>query len=201
MTIRYSLSLALVLAATMAVGVEPAPRNTPKKPALDVGKYRVEAPTKYLVKRTAPDAKFKSSDVRAEARAEVEAKVRPLANKQRPKGPFPVSKSLIEAPAKAIVKSSARASVLEKSDKASKRAGVAAVDQPKRVVELPTKRIVQVASPASAKPQAVESDNPRVSPGKVRWAGDYAEALAASKKSGKPVLLFQLLGQLDHKFT
>jgi hypothetical protein len=129
MTIRYSLSLAIVLTATTAVGTEPVQRNTPKKPALDVGKFRVEAPTKDLVKRTAPR------------------------------------------------------------------------DRTKRVVELPTKRIVQVASPASARPQANKSDNPRVSPGKVRWAGDYAAALAASKKSGKPVLLFQLLGQLDHKFT
>ena len=125
MTIRYSLSAALVLAATMAVGAEPAP----KKIALDVGKYRVEAPTKDLVKRTVP------------------------------------------------------------------------LDRTKRVVELPTKRIVQGASPAPAKPQAAKFSNPRVSPGKVRWAGDYAEALAASKRSGKPVLLFQLLGKLDHKFT
>ena len=124
MTIRYSLSVALVLAATSAVGAEPK-----RARLLDVSKGRVEAPAKDLVKRTA------------------------------------------------------------------------IVDQPKRIVELPTKRIVKAADLGTANPQAVTPDNPRVSPGKVRWRKDYAEALAVSKKSGRPVLLFQLLGELDHKFT
>ena len=40
-----------------------------------------------------------------------------------------------------------------------------------------------------------------VAPGKVSWHADYDAALAASKKSGKPVLLFQLLGDLDQRFS
>ena len=104
--------------------------------------------------------------------------------KKTPKAPpFDVSKIRVEEPAKDVVKRTA------------------IVDQPKRIVELPTKRIVKAADLGTANPQAVTPDNPRVSPGKVRWRKDYAEALAVSKKSGRPVLLFQLLGELDHKFT
>jgi hypothetical protein len=31
----------------------------------------------------------------------------------------------------------------------------------------------------------------------VNWHASYDQALAAAKQSGKPVLLFQLLGDLD----
>ena len=44
-------------------------------------------------------------------------------------------------------------------------------------------------------------DNPKVEPGKVEWHADFDEAKAAAEKSGKPVLLFQLMGQLDQRFT
>ncbi|NIP86780.1 MAG: hypothetical protein GTO03_14950 [Planctomycetales bacterium] len=39
-----------------------------------------------------------------------------------------------------------------------------------------------------------------VPPGKVVWHPDFASACAASRKSGKPVLYFQLLGNLDDRF-
>ena len=42
--------------------------------------------------------------------------------------------------------------------------------------------------------------NPKVAPGKVTWHKDFAAACEASKKSGKPVLLFQMMGKLDDKF-
>jgi hypothetical protein len=45
-----------------------------------------------------------------------------------------------------------------------------------------------------------EAANPKVAPGKVTWHPSFAAACEASKKSGKPVLLFQLLGKLDHQF-
>jgi len=44
-------------------------------------------------------------------------------------------------------------------------------------------------------------DNPHVEPGKVHWHDDFAAACTAAKKSGKPVMLFHLMGQLDQKFT
>jgi hypothetical protein len=44
--------------------------------------------------------------------------------------------------------------------------------------------------------------NPRVEPGKVHWHPSFQAACAASlqKYSGKPVLLFQMLGKLDEQF-
>jgi len=42
--------------------------------------------------------------------------------------------------------------------------------------------------------------NPTVAPGKIRWHSTFAEACQASVKSGKPVLLFQMLGKLDQEF-
>lgn len=56
---------------------------------------------------------------------------------------------------------------------------------------------------ASESPRAV-GDGPdviSVKPGLVSWHKDYATAQAASQVSGKPILLFQLLGKLDEHFT
>jgi hypothetical protein len=43
-------------------------------------------------------------------------------------------------------------------------------------------------------------DNPKVQPGLVSWHPTMAEACAASRRTGKPVLLFQLMGHLDERF-
>lgn len=47
---------------------------------------------------------------------------------------------------------------------------------------------------------ATGSSNPAVAPGKVKWHSDFDTACQAAKKSGKPVLLFQMLGRLDQEF-
>ena len=64
-----------------------------------------------------------------------------------------------------------------------------------------------VASPSLSGPQSTSpapantvSDPERVEPGLVRWHADFAAARAAATRSGKPVLLFQLLGRLDEEF-
>lgn len=44
------------------------------------------------------------------------------------------------------------------------------------------------------------SANPIVEPGKVHWHKTTEAALAAAKVSNKPVLVFQMMGQLDHQF-
>jgi hypothetical protein len=54
------------------------------------------------------------------------------------------------------------------------------------------------AQPATA--AADTATNRRVQPGLVTWHETHAAALAAAKKSGKPVLHFQLLGRLDEEF-
>lgn len=58
--------------------------------------------------------------------------------------------------------------------------------------------VVNLAAGSSSR--AATSANPKVEPGKVHWHKDFAEACAASKKSGKPVLLFQMMGKLDDQF-
>jgi len=40
----------------------------------------------------------------------------------------------------------------------------------------------------------------RVQPGDVAWHADLEAAQAAAAESGRPILLFQLLGKLDEEF-
>jgi hypothetical protein len=42
--------------------------------------------------------------------------------------------------------------------------------------------------------------NTKVKPGDVVWHESFATACEASKQSGRPVLLFQLMGKLDDQF-
>jgi hypothetical protein len=58
------------------------------------------------------------------------------------------------------------------------------------------------AEPARPEPQAVPiaKENPTVKPGLVNWHPTFADARAAAEKSGKPVLLFHMMGQLDKQF-
>jgi hypothetical protein len=42
--------------------------------------------------------------------------------------------------------------------------------------------------------------NPKVEPGKVIWHPDFDTACKAAATSGKPVLLFQMMGKLDDQF-
>jgi hypothetical protein len=65
----------------------------------------------------------------------------------------------------------------------------------KEVIEKPTEAVVAKASSSAA-----DTDNPKVEPGKVRWHATFADACAAAEKSHKPVLLFQLMGNLDERF-
>lgn len=66
-------------------------------------------------------------------------------------------------------------------------------DETKRKIERPAQAVAARTAPAA-------EDNPRVAPGKVNWHASFEAACEASKKSGKPVLLFQLLGHLDKQF-
>jgi hypothetical protein len=68
-------------------------------------------------------------------------------------------------------------------------------DMGKGRIELPIELLVKekTAPPAVA-------ENPKVEPGKVKWHATFAAACAASQKSRKPVLLFQMMGKLDDQF-
>lgn len=82
---------------------------------------------------------------------------------------------------------------------------------PKGTIEPPLENLLHTSGPASwAKPDIparpvnasmVEiAPTDRVKPGLVAWQPDYAVACRASAKSGKPVLLFQMMGKLDNEF-
>jgi hypothetical protein len=70
-------------------------------------------------------------------------------------------------------------------------------DRGKRVVELPTKRVVAEATQPAP---PVEGDNTRVAPGKVKWHADLETARKAASQSGKPLFIFYMLGKLDENF-
>ncbi len=60
------------------------------------------------------------------------------------------------------------------------------------------------AVPVDAEPRvataAATEENPTVAPGLVKWHATFADAQSAAHKSGKPVLLFHMMGQLDKQF-
>jgi hypothetical protein len=65
---------------------------------------------------------------------------------------------------------------------------------------MPMQRILAKQTNPAAAIGAAEFVNPKVEPGKVRWHKDFATACREAKKSGKPVLLFQMMGKLDDQF-
>ena len=81
---------------------------------------------------------------------------------------------------------------------AQQKGGAKVADPRKRKIELATEALV--ARSAAAPARAAALDNPKVAPGKVTWHADLAAACAAARKSGKPVLLFQMMGRLDQQF-
>ena len=108
------------------------------------------------------------------------------------------SKRVIEVPVEAIVE---KAAVIDEL-----LAGPEILDLSKFTLERPVKGMLAGSEKQKLALPAVpvvekESANPRVEPGKVSWHVDFSAATVASKQSGKPVLHFQLLGQLDQRFT
>jgi hypothetical protein len=58
----------------------------------------------------------------------------------------------------------------------------------------------RTSPPGLAPPTTDGFVNPKVEPGKVKWHPDFDTACTAAAKSGKPVLLFQMMGKLDDQF-
>jgi hypothetical protein len=79
-------------------------------------------------------------------------------------------------------------------------AGLATADITKTVrIEKPASTIL-AHNTAGVTATGKEFVNPRVQPGRVRWHPSLESACEAAKKSGKPVLLFQMMGKLDDQF-
>jgi hypothetical protein len=71
-------------------------------------------------------------------------------------------------------------------------------DAAKAVVEVPIKKNLQAPGPMAI---PLPTNGEMVVPGKVNWHADLEAAQRASRASGKPILLFQLLGDLDTRFS
>jgi len=56
------------------------------------------------------------------------------------------------------------------------------------------------ADPEPAKEVAVAPEKEELPPMRVRWRQDLSKAKAEAKAKGRPLLLFQLLGNLDQEF-
>jgi hypothetical protein len=74
------------------------------------------------------------------------------------------------------------------------------VDVGKLRIELAPKKLIAEAAPAP-RPVLIDGDNPWVEPGKVKWHESFEAAKKAAVNSGKPVLLFHMMGRLDQQFT
>jgi hypothetical protein len=78
------------------------------------------------------------------------------------------------------------------------------LDLRKSDIESPLKQTLADLAAAErlreATARLAEAPNPKVPPGAVKWHPDLAAACEAARKSGKPVLLFQMLGKLDDQF-
>jgi hypothetical protein len=68
------------------------------------------------------------------------------------------------------------------------------VKSPKMAIESPLKNLT------ATKASGGDFVNPKVAPGKIQWHAGFDSACAAASKSGKPVLLFQMMGKLDDQF-
>jgi|SRR5262245_51657127 len=69
-------------------------------------------------------------------------------------------------------------------------------------VEKPTSNLLARESAAVTNTANITGTfaNPKIQPGKVSWHSTWKAACDAAAKSGKPVLLFQMMGKLDDQF-
>jgi len=74
------------------------------------------------------------------------------------------------------------------------------VDSVKGPINPPVQKTIAETAPAP-RLAMIDADNPWVEPGKVKWHKSFADARKAAENSGKPVLLFQMMGRLDQQFT
>jgi hypothetical protein len=66
-------------------------------------------------------------------------------------------------------------------------------------IEPPVESVVEKES-GSTSASVARFVNPKVQAGRVQWHPTFAAACEAARKSGKPVLLFQMMGKLDEQF-
>ncbi len=154
----------------------------------DEGKNDIEMPLKGVVASSAPPAgedeskrkiEFPVETIVATSNSDSQSEVVKMESIKF------LSKTMIEAPVGSLVR---RTNETQQDEEARK-----------------TKQRLPEVGEASGARKLDDSndgeDNPAVQPGLVNWHPDFETACSASKKSGKPVLLFHLLGKLDQRFT
>jgi len=197
--------------------ISPGSEQTPNAPRKDLAKYAIEIPSKQLLSSGAAQAESPQAPDETPRDLEKRRIQRPVKQlvgasaarkgaapnappepsrparsqepREKPDEPGDIAKSLfIEAPVERVV--ATETTPEPTSETAPERKSAAPQTSSPTNVQL-DEQIVDNAS----------DDNPEVEPGKVKWHEDYAAACQAAKQSGKPVLLFHLMGQLDQRFT
>ncbi len=107
----------------------------------------------------------------------------------RPSRPMDMSKGRIEMPLKGMLGGSTPSIAADLGSKLT-------ADSSK--IAKPTRPASTLGS--TQKPSFKQPRNEKVEPGKVRWHKAIQTAMDASRQSGKPVLLFQMMGHLDDRF-
>jgi hypothetical protein len=109
-----------------------------------------------------------------------------------------MSKGRIEMPLKGLFLDRFKAPV----SKLEPAVTAKSVSTPAKEVSSPAKEVSSPAKdvPARAHKPALKPQQEKVAPGKVHWHRAIQTAMDASKQSGKPVLLFQMMGHLDDRF-
>ena len=85
------------------------------------------------------------------------------------------------------------------SKDSNQRCFAANLDMRKSTIEVPLKNEISRHTSANDLFSASIA-NPKVQPGLIVWRKSFDEACRASSLSGKPVLLFQMMGNLDDRF-
>lgn len=116
-----------------------------------------------------------------------------------------LTKRVVERPTEKVLQASKPGDVFQKlaavrnQNLRAARSGPG--DAGKTALEAPTKVVVANTSTDPAAATKGQQPNPGVKPGNVNWLPSFERACVASQQSGKPVLLFHLMGKLDERFT
>jgi hypothetical protein len=169
----------LTAGCAVALGVPHAWPQPPAagKPVVDVSKYKVvERPTSKIVSSSAPVVPAPQA-------------AKPAADRSK--------QEVVEKPTAIVVANTAPA-------KPAPPGPGRPIDVSKtlRIEPAVSKLVAGTAPtiPVSPAPAVSDPSNPTVEPGKVKWHRTLADAQAAAEKSGRPVLLFHMMGQLDKQF-
>ncbi len=120
---------------------------------------------------------------------------------------FDVGKSSVEAPLEKVIGNADSGKPDEGTPGINLEILTTAPKNPARSLDV-SKKFIETSPKELLEPTAVHhesslpiSDDPQCKPGLVTWHANLQEAKTASRRSGKPILLFQLLGKLDETFT